>query len=113
MLGGADYQRLPDMAAQAPTISFADMVDPAQDAGIESGIAYLAGVVSSEQRTQSIDGVYAMLGQAFMVSDANGQAVAYTYFRRDENEARQARVLHGTKPDGCGEHRQAARAARR
>jgi hypothetical protein len=27
------------------------------------------------------------------VSDANGQAVAYTYFRRDENEARQANVL--------------------
>ena len=25
--------------------------------------------------------------------DANGQAVAYVYFRRDENEARQARVL--------------------
>jgi hypothetical protein len=30
------------------------------------------------------------LEQAFVVSDANGQAVAYTYFRRDENEARQA-----------------------
>jgi hypothetical protein len=27
------------------------------------------------------------------VADANGQAVAYTYFRKDENEARQARVL--------------------
>ena len=27
------------------------------------------------------------------MSDANGQAVAYTYFRKDENEARQARVL--------------------
>ena len=27
------------------------------------------------------------------MSDANGQAVAYTYFRRDENEARQAKVL--------------------
>jgi hypothetical protein len=33
------------------------------------------------------------LEQAFVVEDANGQAVAYTYFRRDENEARQARVL--------------------
>jgi hypothetical protein len=27
------------------------------------------------------------------VSDANGQAVAYTYFRKDPNEARQAHVL--------------------
>ena len=27
------------------------------------------------------------------MSDANGQAVAYTYFRRNENEARQAMVL--------------------
>ena len=25
--------------------------------------------------------------------DANGQAFAYTYFRRDENEARQANLL--------------------
>ena len=33
------------------------------------------------------------LEQAFRVEDANGQAVAYTYFRRDENEARQAKVL--------------------
>ena len=33
------------------------------------------------------------LEHAFVVEDANGQAVAYTYFRRDENEARQARVL--------------------
>ena len=33
------------------------------------------------------------LEQAFVVSDANGQAVAYTYFRNDENEARQAKVL--------------------
>ena len=33
------------------------------------------------------------LEQGFVVEDANGQAVAYTYFRRDENEARQARVL--------------------
>lgn len=31
--------------------------------------------------------------QAFVVSDAYGQSVAYTYFRRDENEARQANVL--------------------
>lgn len=31
--------------------------------------------------------------QAFRIEDANGQAVAYTYFRRDENEARQASVL--------------------
>ena len=31
--------------------------------------------------------------QAFRIEDANGQAVAYTYFRRDENEARQANVL--------------------
>ena len=33
------------------------------------------------------------LEQAFRVEDANGQAVAYTYFRRDENTARQANVL--------------------
>ena len=33
------------------------------------------------------------LDQAFVVSDANGQAVAYTYFRHDPNEARQANVL--------------------
>jgi hypothetical protein len=28
-----------------------------------------------------------------VVSDANGQAVAYCYFRKDPNEARQANVL--------------------
>jgi hypothetical protein len=33
------------------------------------------------------------LEQAFRIEDANGQAVAYTYFRRDENTARQANVL--------------------
>ena len=33
------------------------------------------------------------LEQALRIEDANGQAVAYTYFRRDENEARQANVL--------------------
>jgi len=33
------------------------------------------------------------LEQAFRVEDATGQAVAYTYFRKDENEARQANVL--------------------
>lgn len=33
------------------------------------------------------------LEQAFVVEDASGQAVAYTYFRNDENEARQAQVL--------------------
>ncbi|MGA7451745.1 MAG: hypothetical protein WBW73_10905 [Rhodoplanes sp.] len=33
------------------------------------------------------------LEQAFRIEDAEGQAVAYTYFRRDENEARQANVL--------------------
>ena len=33
------------------------------------------------------------LEQAFVVEDATGQAVAYTYFRRDQNEARQANVL--------------------
>jgi hypothetical protein len=33
------------------------------------------------------------LEQAFVVSDANGQAVAYTYFRRNQNEAEQAHVL--------------------
>jgi predicted RecB family endonuclease len=33
------------------------------------------------------------LEQAFVVVDVTGQAVAYTYFRRDENTARQANVL--------------------
>jgi hypothetical protein len=33
------------------------------------------------------------LEQAFRIDDADGQAVAYTYFRKDENEARQANVL--------------------
>ena len=33
------------------------------------------------------------LEQAFVVVDAAGQSVAYTYFRKDENEARQANVL--------------------
>jgi len=33
------------------------------------------------------------LEQAFRIEDATGQAVAYTYFRRDENTARQAMVL--------------------
>lgn len=33
------------------------------------------------------------LESAFVVADANGQAVAYVYFRRDANEARQAGVL--------------------
>ena len=32
--------------------------------------------------------------QAFRIEDANGQAVPYTYFRRGENEARQASMLH-------------------
>ena len=33
------------------------------------------------------------LQQAFRIEDATGQAVAYVYFRKDENEARQASVL--------------------
>ena len=33
------------------------------------------------------------LQQAFRIEDATGQAVTYTYFRKDENEARQAQVL--------------------
>ena len=33
------------------------------------------------------------LEQAFVVSDANGQALAYVYFRHHANEARQANVL--------------------
>ena len=33
------------------------------------------------------------LERAFVVEDANGQAVTYTYFRHDPNEARQANVL--------------------
>jgi hypothetical protein len=33
------------------------------------------------------------LEQAFVVQDANGQVVAYIYFRSDENEARQDRLL--------------------
>jgi hypothetical protein len=38
------------------------------------------------------------LEQEFRIEDANGQAVAYTYFRRDENEARQASVLTHDEP---------------
>ena len=34
------------------------------------------------------------LEQAFVVSDANGQALAYVYFRKDENEAGHANALH-------------------
>ena len=30
---------------------------------------------------------------SFRIEDATGQAVAYVYFRKDENEARQASVL--------------------
>ena len=33
------------------------------------------------------------LEQAFRIEDTNGQAVPYTYFRRGENEARQASML--------------------
>jgi hypothetical protein len=33
------------------------------------------------------------LEHAFAVEDANGQAISYSYFRKDENEARQAHVL--------------------
>jgi hypothetical protein len=33
------------------------------------------------------------LEQTFRIEDVNGQAVAYTYFRKDENKARQANVL--------------------
>ena len=33
------------------------------------------------------------LQQAFRIEDATGQAVAYVYFRKDENEAKQASVL--------------------
>jgi hypothetical protein len=39
------------------------------------------------------------LEQALRIEDANGQAVAYAYFRKDENEARQANVLT-TRPGG-------------
>ena len=38
-------------------------------------------------------GPFRELEQAFRIEDANGQAVAYTYFRKDENKARQANVL--------------------
>ena len=33
------------------------------------------------------------LETAFRIEDATGQAVAYTYFRHDANEARQANML--------------------
>lgn len=33
------------------------------------------------------------LEQLFVVVDADGQAIAHTYFRKDANEARQARML--------------------
>lgn len=34
------------------------------------------------------------LEQAFRIEDATGQAVAYTYFRHDANEARQGKRAH-------------------
>ena len=40
------------------------------------------------------------LQQAFRIEDATGQAVAYVYFRKDENEARQASVLTHERPGG-------------
>src|SRR5512132_3420672 len=52
MFGGADGERLKDMAARAPTVGVADVVDPALDAGIEFGIADLAGVIGGELRPQ-------------------------------------------------------------
>jgi hypothetical protein len=52
------------------------------------------------------------LEQAFRIEDATGQAVAYTYFRKDENEARQANVLtHDEARRIAAKHRQVARAA--
>ena len=36
----------------------------------------------------------AEIDEAFVVSDANGQALAHVYFRKDENEAWQANALH-------------------
>ena len=53
---------------------------------VESGSRRLARGVFGFSRSRGIE-------QAFRIEDANGQAVAYTYFRRDENEARQASVL--------------------
>ena len=45
------------------------------------------------QRAPNTPSLPVPLEQAFVVEDANGQAVAYTYFRHDPNEARQANVL--------------------
>ena len=38
-------------------------------------------------------GPFTSLSRRSSWTDATGQAVAYTYFRKDENEARQANVL--------------------
>ncbi|MGA7451297.1 MAG: hypothetical protein WBW73_08475 [Rhodoplanes sp.] len=43
------------------------------------------------------------LEQTFRIEGANGQAVAYTHLRRDENEARQANVLTYDKARRTGE----------
>jgi hypothetical protein len=54
------------------------------------------------------------LEQAFVVSDANGQALAYVYFRKDDNEARHANALHvRCREVGRGEYREAALSWRR
>ena len=40
------------------------------------------------------------LERAFVVADATGQAVAYTYFRKDENEAGRRMCSRTTRPGG-------------
>lgn len=55
----------------------------------ESSFALLLGVMSRFPKPWSVR----ELEHAFVVSDANGRALAYTYFRRTAKEAREAGVL--------------------
>jgi hypothetical protein len=65
-------------------------VDQSEEPGQPSNDASVGGVT---RRRFPAPWSVRELEQAFRIEDANGQAVAYTYFRRDENEARQANVL--------------------
>jgi hypothetical protein len=56
----------------------------------------------------------AEIEQAFVVSDGNGQAIAYVCFRKGENEAWQANALHmRCREVDRGEYREAALSRRR
>ena len=52
VFGGTDRQAAKDMAAEAPAVGVADMVDPALDTVIQLSEADLAGVICRQPRTQ-------------------------------------------------------------